>query len=290
MKNVENQFIQVGPLKFAYIEQGTGPTVILLHGFPDHALTWSHQIDALSAQGYRVIAPYLKGYPPTTVDPDGFYDKATLVHEVAQFAQAVCPHETCHLVGQDWGAIIGYGLLAAYPELFQRAVLMAVPHPEKVGQSILDAKHIHRSFHWWFFQLKDLPEKALLQNDMAFIDYLWAYWTVEGFQDEAHIRSIKQMLSQPGVLTATLAYYRAMFDQDKSNPAHADLRAQMARPIGVPTLALCGAEELRAELMLDQSQYFTGEYDFQLIDKAGHFLHREQPQAVTDQILAWLAK
>jgi pimeloyl-ACP methyl ester carboxylesterase len=290
MKNVENQFIQVGPLKFAYIEQGTGPTVILLHGFPDHALTWSHQIDALSAQGYRVIAPYLKGYPPTTVDPDGFYDKATLVHEVAQFAQAVCPHETCHLVGQDWGAIIGYGLLAAYPELFQRAVLMAVPHPEKVGQSILDAKHIHRSFHWWFFQLKDLPEKALLQNDMAFIDYLWAYWTVEGFQDEAHIRSIKQMLSQPGVLTATLAYYRAMFDQDKSNPAHADLRTQMARPIGVPTLALCGAEDLRAELMLDQSQYFTGEYDFQLIDKAGHFLHREQPQAVTDQILAWLAK
>ena len=290
MKNVENQFIQVGPLKFAYIEQGTGPTVILLHGFPDHALTWSHQIDALSAQGYRVIAPYLKGYPPTTVDPDGFYDKATLVHEVAQFAQAVCPHETCHLVGQDWGAIIGYGLLAAYPELFQRAVLMAVPHPEKVGQSILDAKHIHRSFHWWFFQLKDLPEQALLQNDMAFIDYLWAYWTVEGFQDEAHIRSIKQMLSQPGVLTATLAYYRAMFDQDKSNPAHADLRLRMARPIGVPTLALCGAEDLRAELMLDQSQYFTSEYEFQLIDKAGHFLHREQPQAVTDQILAWLAK
>lgn len=290
MKNVENQFIQVGPLKFAYIEQGTGPTVILLHGFPDHALTWSHQIDALSAQGYRVIAPYLKGYPPTTVDPDGFYDKATLVHEVAQFAQVVCPHETCHLVGQDWGAIIGYGLLAAYPELFQRSVLMAVPHPEKVGQSILDAKHIHRSFHWWFFQLKDLPEKAILQNDMAFIDYLWSYWTVEGFQDEAHIRSIKQMLSQPGVLTATLAYYRAMFDQDKSNPAHADLRTQMARPIGVPTLALCGAEDLRAELMLDQSQYFTSEYEFQLIDKAGHFLHREQPQAVTDQILAWLAK
>lgn len=290
MKNVENQFIQVGPLKFAYIEQGNGPTVILLHGFPDHALTWSHQIDALSAQGYRVIAPYLKGYPPTTVDSDGFYDKATLVHEVAQFAQAVCPHETCHLVGQDWGAIIGYGLLAAYPELFQRAVLMAVPHPEKVVQSILDAKHIHRSFHWWFFQLKDLPEKALLQNDMAFIDYLWAYWTVEGFQDEAHIRSIKQMLSQPGVLTATLAYYRAMFDQDKSNPAHADLRTRMARPIGVPTLALCGAEDLRAELMLDQSQYFTSEYEFQLIDKAGHFLHREQPQAVTDQILAWLAK
>ncbi|MEY3637326.1 MAG: hypothetical protein RIR68_459 [Pseudomonadota bacterium] len=237
--NYQKNFVQVNGLSFAYIEKGTGPVVVLLHGFPDHALTWSHQIEALSAQGFRVIAPYLKGYPPTEVPLDGFYDKATLVHEVAQFIQMVCPQETCHLVGQDWGAIIGYGLLAAYPELFKRAVLMAVPHPEKVGQSILEAKHIHRSFHWWFFQLKDLPEKALLQNDMAFIDYLWEYWTVEGFQDEDHIRSIKQMLSQPGVLTATLGYYRAMFDQDKFNPEHADLRIKMTRPIGVPTLAIC---------------------------------------------------
>ncbi len=286
--NYQKCLAQVNGLNFAYIEKGTGPVVVLLHGFPDHALTWSHQIEALSAQGYRVIAPYLKGYPPTEVPQDGFYDKATLVHDMAQFIQMVCPQETCHLVGQDWGAIIGYGLLAAYPELFKRAVLMAVPHPEKVGQSILEAKHIHRSFHWWFFQLKDLPEKALLQNDMAFIDYLWAYWTVEGFQDEDHIRSIKQMLSQPGVLTATLGYYRAMFDPDKFNPEHADLRIKMTRPIGVPTLALCGADDLRAELMLDQSQYFTSDYDFQLIEKAGHFLHREQPQAVTEQILTWL--
>ncbi len=74
---------------------------------------------------------------------------------------------------------------------------MAVPHPEKVGLSILEAKHIHRSFHWWFFQLKDLPEKALLQNDMALMDYLWAYWMVEGFQDEAHIRSIKTCCLNP---------------------------------------------------------------------------------------------
>lgn len=287
---MKNHVLTVGNLKLAYLEQGVGPVVVMLHGFPDHAMTWSHQIEALSAQGYRVIAPYLKAYPPSDVPVDGFYDKATLVHEMAQFIHMICQPEPCHLVGQDWGAIIGYGLLAAHPELFKRAVLMAVPHPEKVSQSILDAKHIHRSFHWWFFQLKDLPEKALLQNDMAFIDYLWDYWTAEGFQDPEHIRSIKDMLAQPGVLTATLGYYRAMFDQAQFNPAHADLRVKMASPIGVPTLALCGAEDLRAELMMDQSKYFTADYDFQLIDKAGHFLHREQPQAVTDQILSWFQK
>lgn len=286
----QKSFVQINGLNFSYIEKGQGPVVVLLHGFPDHALTWRHQIDSLSAQGYRVIAPYLKGYPPTEVAVDQFYDKATLVHEIAQFIQIICPEEPCDLVGQDWGAIIGYGLLAAYPELFKRSVLMAVPHPEKVSESILNAKHIHRSFHWWFFQLKDLPEKAIMHDDMAFIDYLWDYWTVEGFQDKDHIRSIKQMLAQPGVLTATLGYYRAMFDVEKSNPAHADLRVKMMRQIRVPTLALCGAEDLRAELMLDQSKYFSADYDFQLIDKAGHFLHREQPQAVSDHILNWLKK
>lgn len=286
----QKSFVQVNGLKFSYIEKGTGPVVVLLHGFPDHALTWSHQIDLLSSKGYRAIAPYLKGYPPTEIPIDHFYDKATLVHEIAQFIKMICHEERCDLVGQDWGAIIGYGLLAAYPELFKRSVLMAVPHPAKVSESILNPKHIHRSFHWWFFQLKDLPEKAIMQDDMAFIDYLWDYWTVAGFQDEDHIRSIKQMLAQPGVLTATLGYYRAMFDVEKSNPEHADLRADMMRHITVPTLALCGAEDLRAELMLDQSKYFTADYDFQLIDRAGHFLHREQPQAVSDCILNWLRK
>jgi pimeloyl-ACP methyl ester carboxylesterase len=290
MAEFKSNFAKVDGYTFAYIEKGTGPVVVLLHGFPDHALTWSYQIEALSAQGYRVIAPYLKGYPPSEVPVNDFYDKATLVHGIAGFITAVCPQEPCYLVGQDWGAIIGYGLLAAHPELFKRAVLMAVPHPAKVSESILDAKHVHRSFHWWFFQMKDLPEKAILQNDMAFIDYLWQYWTVDGFQDEEHIRSIKHMLAQPGVLTATLGYYRAMLDEEQFNPKHAELRARMMRPINVPTLALCGAEDLRAELMVDQSQYFTNEYEFHLVDKAGHFLQREQPQAVTDHILNWLKK
>lgn len=264
--------------------------MVLLHGFPDHALTWSHQIAALSAQGYRVVAPYLKGYAPTEVPAHGYYNKASLVHELVQFIQAVGNGQACHLVGQDWGAILGYGLLAARPELFKRAVLMAVPHPDKVAQSILDAKHIHRSFHWWFFQLKDLPEKAILENDMAFIDYLWNYWTVEGFSDEEHIRSIKTMLAKPGVLTATLAYYRAMFDHEKPNPDLSDLRLLMNRPIPVPTLALCGAQDLRAELMLDQSQYFSAEYDFELVENAGHFLHREQATEVSRLILNWFQK
>ena len=282
--------INANGLDFAYLEQGSGPLVLLLHGFPDNARTWSHQMSALAAQGYRVVAPYLRGYLPTAIPEGGFFDKATHVADVVALIQALNGGKPCHLVGQDWGAIIGYGVLAAHPELVSRAVLMAVPHPGQVTKSLLDPKHIHRSFHWWFFQLADLPEKALLENDMAFIDYLWTYWTTEGYQDADHIRSVKETLKQPGVLTATLAYYRAMFDHSKADPALSGLREAMTRAITVPTLALCGADDLRAELMQEQSQYFLNEYAFKLIDHAGHFLHREQPQAVSQQIIDWLKK
>ncbi len=282
--------IHANGIDFAYLEQGSGPLVILLHGFPDTATTWSHQMPALAAAGYRVVAPYLRGYFPSEVPQSGFYDKATLATDVAELIRSLGGGKPVHLVGQDWGAIISYAVLAAFPELIRRAVVMAVPHPAQVGKSMLDAKHIQRSFHWWFFQLADLPEKALVANDFAFIDYLWHHWTSPGHEDAAHLVEIKAMLSQPGVLAATLGYYRAMLDPAKGDPNLHQTRELMARPISVPTLALCGGDDLRAELMTDQSEYFSGEYDYQVVPGAGHFLHREKPAQVTRLMLEWLGK
>lgn len=275
-------------LDFACLEQGSGPLVLLLHGFPDTAHTWSHQMSALAAAGYRVVAPFLRGYHPTSIPADGYYDKATLASDVAALIDALGGGEPAYLVGQDWGAIVSYAVLAAFPHKVRRAVVMAVPHPAVVARSMLNPRHVHRSFHWWFFQLADLPERALLDNDMAFIDYLWSYWTAPGHEDKAHIDDIKTMLRRPGVLTATLGYYRAMLEGSRADPALADIRQRMNGPITVPTLALCGSEDLRAELMTDQAAHFSGEYRYEEIAGAGHFLHREKPAEVTRRVLEWL--
>lgn len=284
--------IHANGLDFAYIEQGDGPIVLLLHGFPDNANSWCYQMPALANAGYRAVAPYLRGYSPTQVPVNGFYGIATLATDIAQIIRVLNGGEgndkPVHIVGQDWGAIIGYAVVAAFPELIDRAVLAAVPHSGQVKKSLLDVRHIQRSFHWWFFQVEQLPEKAIVENDFAFIDYLWDFWTSPGFEDAAHIADVKKTLSQPGVLAAALGYYRAMLDASRDDPKLAHVHELINQKISVPTLALCGADDMRAELMIDQAEYFSGEYRFELIDGAGHFLHREKPEPVNQLILDWL--
>jgi len=165
-----------------------------------------------------------------------------------------------------------------------------VPHPQIVNNYLLVPKHIQRSFHWWFFQQADLPEQALLANDMAFIDYLWQYWCVTGYEDGEHIARVKTCLRQPGVLNTALAYYRAMFDLAKADPTLHELRSRLQHSISVPTLAMCGADDLRAELMREQAPCFAGLYEYREVSNAGHFLHREQSSAVNALLLDWIKR
>ena len=135
---------------------------------------------------------------------------------------------------------------------------MAVPHPAATRESLLRAEHVHRSFHWFFFQLPQLPERAPSSDNYAFVDWLWDYWTAPGFTDEEHLAEVKRMLAVPGALEATLGYYRAMFDPARADPDLAEVRQAAGRPIMVPTLALCGAGDKRAGVMQDQARHFAG--------------------------------
>ena len=122
------------------------------------------------------------------------------------------------------------------------------------------------------------------------MDWLWDYWTAPGFTDEEHLAEVKRMLAVPGALEATLGYYRAMFDPARADPDLAEVRQAAGLPIVVPTLALCGAEDKRAEVMQGQARHFACLYRFELVPGSGHFLQREQPQAVTKLVLDWFAR
>ncbi len=288
---MEQITVSANGLAFACLAAGDAadPLLLLLHGFPDNAWTWEHQFAPLAAAGYRVVAPNLRGYPPTDIPASGFYDGATLAEDVRGLIHALSPGRPAFLVGQDWGAALSYGVLALHPDLIARAVLMAIPHPAATAASLADPEQLKRAFHWWYFQVPGLAEKQVPATDYALIDYLWADWS-PGHDHSAHVARIKVMMRAPGALAAAIAYYRAAFDPAYRDPALEAMRARLGDPIAVPTLTLCGSDDIRRGPMATQAEHFTGDYDYREIAGAGHFLHREAPNACNAAILDWLAR
>lgn len=275
-------------IRFAYLEEGEGPLVLLLHGYPDSAHSWEHQLRALSAAGYRAVAPFLRGYPPTEVPRGGYYDRGTLALDVAALIDALGAGAPCHLVGQDWGAAISYGVLGAFGERIRRAVILAVPHPVVIRQTLRRSPaQVIRSFHWFLFQLPWLPEQLVRVKSAAFLEFLWWLWSPR-YRDRAHVAAIRRTMADPAVAEATLAYYRAAMQESFRDPALAELRARIDRPIAVPTRVLCGSRDMRGRMLEDQRDLFRAEYDWHIVDGAGHFLHRERPDEVNRLILDWL--
>lgn len=128
---------------------------------------------------------------------------------------------------------------------------------------------------------------AVPPDDFALIDYLWNHWS-PGHQDAAPIARIKAMLARPGAVAAALDYDRAAFNPARQDPALADLWARLDATITVPTLALCGARDVRVGPMSEQARMFSDAYRFDVVPDCGHFLHRERPVEITGGILAWL--
>lgn len=280
---------RVNGVRYAYLARGTGPLVLLLHGYPDNAWSFEPQMEALASAGYRAVAPFMRGYPPTELPRAAFFDRATLAVDVRCLVDALGEGEPAFLVGQDWGAAISYGVLGAFGDRIRRAVILAVPHPVQIKRTLRRSpKHALRSFHWFLFQLPWLPERLLRAHDFAFVEFLWWLWSPR-YDDRPHVASIKRMMAEPGVVEATLSYYRAMFRTRFQDPALGDVRAMLDRPITVPTRVLCGSSDMRKEMLAGQNDLFAGPYDWAIVEGAGHFLHRERRDEVNRSILEWFA-
>src|SRR5262245_16769986 len=109
--------VRANGLEFSSLEVGEGQLGVILNGLDATARSWSHQMPALAAAGYRAVAPYLRGYPPSEIPSNGFYDRGTLAADVVAVIRALGGGEPAHVVGQDWGASITYGVLAASPQV-----------------------------------------------------------------------------------------------------------------------------------------------------------------------------
>jgi pimeloyl-ACP methyl ester carboxylesterase len=281
----------VNGVAISYIEAGSGPLLLCLHGFPDDAPSFRHQIAAFSARGYRVVAPYMRGYAPSDVPPQGPYQTAALALDVIGLIDALGGGQAT-VFGHDWAAAAAYGAAVIAPEKITRLVTLALPYGRGLGKAfVVDAAQQRRSWYMFFF-LSTFAEAALAHDDFAFLDRIWAEWSPNWRCPAADMAAIKATFRAPGVARAAIDYYRHTFDPSYRRAELTDLQARInVEPVRVPTLYLHGADDgcIGPDVAGDLRPLFPAGFQRDIVPSAGHFLHLEQPQAVNDLVTAFLA-
>lgn len=258
------EFVQANGLRFAYLAEGSGPLVVLLHGFPDTAHSWDRVMTAVAQEGFRVVAPFMRGYHPTGIPTDGTYDGDTLGRDVLGLIEALGEMQAI-VVGHDWGALAAYTAAALGPERVRSLVTIGVPHPRSV---VLTPSMLWAARH--FFVLRGKRAAARVRaNNHAYLDELVRRWSPAWRNMPAEETArVKQAFAEPGSAEAACAYYGAVSLR---------MPASMRAKISVPTTVFAGLHDTISPRVYENARRcFAGSYDVVTVP-GGHFMHREHP-------------
>ncbi len=284
--------VQVGDIRFHACEAGQGPLVLCLHGFPDHARSFRHQVEPLVQAGYRVVVPNMRGYAPTSAAPDGCYRVAALARDVLGLINALGESRAV-LFGHDWGAITSYAAAVLDPSAVSRLVTAAVPYgPAFMERFLTSYDQLQRSWYIYLFQ-QPIAELAVAHDNCEFIARLWRDWSPTWEAPPEEVAAVCELLGRPEVLAAALGYYRAMFAPNEAYPELAEDEARLdVTPIEVPTLYVHGADDgcMGAEMSEGMDVMFPAGLESHVLAGAGHFVHQEKPDEVNRLVLDFLAR
>ncbi|WP_433473436.1 alpha/beta fold hydrolase [Spirillospora sp. CA-142024] len=292
MGDITTGSVNANGLDFGYLTAGPedGPLALLLHGFPDSPHTWRHLMPELAAAGYRAVAPFMRGYAPTSVPADEAYQSGALAADAVALHEALGGGSDAVVVGHDWGAFATYGAANVAPDRWRKVVAMSVPPVSVMTTAFFDYEQLKRSFYIFVFQTP-LAEVAL---NRAFVEGLWRDWSPDDGRDRsADVDHVMDCLGTPANIAAAIGYYRAMLDPSRLVDRYA--AAQQATTVmgELPVLYLHGAEDgclgpdvvdmdAVREALPPGSR--TG-----LVSGAGHFLQVDRPAEVNEHILSWLS-
>ncbi|MFE7422295.1 alpha/beta fold hydrolase [Rhodococcus sp. NPDC057529] len=271
---LEHTHVPVGPLTFDVTVGGPtdGDAVLLLHGYPESAASWSPVAALLNKAGLRTYAPNQRGYSPRA-RPDGVesYRIDHLVADVVGLLDAL-DIDTVHLVGHDWGSIVAWCVAARHPGRVTSLTTVSVPHPAAFGWALReDADQQQRSSYIQFLRTEGKAEHVLLRDDAQRLRAVFGDVVSSELVNE-HVG----LLSEPGALTAALNWYRAMTKDFEATPA-VTVPTTYVWSTGDLELGRAGAEKC--------GDFVDAPYEFVVLDGATHWIPEECPEALAKAIL-----
>lgn len=286
----QHRVVSANGVRLHIAEIGTGPLVLLLHGFPEFWWSFRHQLEALARAGRRAVAVDLRGYGASDKPPRG-YDAVTLSADVAGLVRAL-GEDRATLIGHDWGAFLAWSAAALHPETVRGLVVLSMPHPLRMRRAMLLERRgqLTASRYLLGFQAPWSPERRLVAGDAAYVETLLTAWGGPNFPDAETGHRCREAMLIPGVPHSALEYYRWAV-RSLPRPDGRRFAKALGRPLAAPTLQLHGAQDpctlpATAE---GSGRYVRGDYRFELLAGLGHFPHEEAPDQVNRLLVDWLA-
>ena len=276
---------------------GEVPIALCLHGFPDTAHGWRAVAPKLADAGWRVVAPFMRGYAPSTIPSDGSYHIGAVMDDALQVLKAVGPTGRDVVIGHDWGAGAAWGLAAAPESRFARAVVMSFPvgpmfRPQRgigIRRSLaaLLPPQLLRFWYAPYFQLPWLPE----QSASWVVPLLWRQWS-RGYDATEDLRHVDAAIGSPESWRAALGTYRANVRPGRAPKPYVGVDQWWQAPAKRPVLYMHGADDgcMTAKFADRVGGVLAPGGAVRVVDHAGHFLQLEQPDTVAGHILDFIGR
>jgi pimeloyl-ACP methyl ester carboxylesterase len=268
----DGRFIDANGISLYLEEHGDGVPVLLIHGWPDSARLWRHQVPVLAAAGFRVITPDMRGFGRSGRPADvAAYRLRTLVADVNAILDQL-DIDQAHVVGHDWGAAVAWLTTMLCPDRVRTLTAISVPHP----RAPVTVRQQEMAWYQLFFQFPDVAEATIADDD-------WA-WLRTFSRGDGDLEQAIADLSRPGALTASLNWYRANVAPRMPGPP------PPLPPVLAPTLGIWSARDhyLDGERMKNSASLVQGLWRYEEIPDASHWVPLDAPGRLNELLLDWL--
>jgi len=268
--------VDLGAITLHVRDQGSGRPVVLLHGWPDTGDLWRHQVPALTAAGYRVIAPDLRGFGGSGKPADlAAYAPPVMVGDVTGLLDAL-GIQRAHLVGHDWGAAVAWWTAALMPGRVASMTALSVGHPASFRSA--GWRQREKSWYMLLFQFAGVAERWLSDD---------GFRNLREWSAHPAIEPVVERLADPAALTASLSLYRAILTPESLVQPPVPLP-----PVTVPAMGMWSSGDfaLVEEGMTGSARYVSGPWRYERIDGAGHWLQLDAPGQVNTLLLDFLGQ